>query len=98
MNGAGADVKAVKQYVHSNHYGNDHEPKGRHDYRTSTGVNRPDTGTCGTGSGPCSISRPTRKRKSIPRMVYIPAKPRKVNQPFSADTNLEKPSSVRSRP
>jgi hypothetical protein len=36
-----------------------------------------------------------RKRKRNERRVYIPAKPRKVNQPLPADTILEKRLSAR---
>src|SRR5208337_1379458 len=89
MDCPGAEIKAVKQHVNSDHHRDDHEPNGCHGYRTSAGVPGTTLTPSGAGSGPCSISRRTRNRNSMESTVYIPRKPRKLNQPLPAETIFE---------
>src|SRR5580704_3546084 len=89
-----AEVEAIQQNVNRHHHCHNHEPNRCHSYRTSaTDVEMAAIFSfklgASTVSGPCSISRRTRKRNSTPSTVYIPANPRKLNHPLPAETIFE---------
>ena len=94
MQDANAEIETVQQNVDRKHQRHQAEPYRAHGANSAA----PGPPCTAEGSGPWSISRETRNRKRMPSTVYIPAKPKNVNQTLPADTSGETPVAVRSRP